>query len=61
MSPTSVGLFTGLLLALIEAIGGFDSFLLAVLLGAVGMVVGRVVTGKLDLTQYLGGSGRGQK
>lgn len=61
MSPTTVGLFAGLLLALIGAIGGFDSFLLAVLLGAVGLVVGRVVTGQLDLTRYLGGSGRGQR
>ncbi len=61
MNPTSVGLFAGLLLALIGTLGGFDAFLLAVLLGAVGLVVGRVVTGKLDLTQYLGGSGRGQR
>lgn len=61
MSPTTVGLFAGLLLALIGAIGGLDSFLLALLLGAVGLVVGRVVTGQLDLTRYLGGSGRGQR
>lgn len=61
MSPTTVGLFVGLLLALIGAIGGLDSFLLAALLGAVGLVVGRVITGKLDLTRYLGGSGRDQR
>ena len=61
MSPTSIGLFTGLLLALITAIGGWGFFLLALLFGAVGLVVGRVITGQLDLTQYIGGSGRGQR
>ena len=61
MPPTTVGLFAGLLLALIWTIGGFDSFLLGVLLGAVGLVVGRVVTGQLDLTRYLGGAGRGSR
>lgn len=61
MSPTSIGLFAGLVIALITAIGGWGFFLLALLFGAVGLVVGRVVSGQLDLTQYIGGSGRGQQ
>ena len=61
MSPTSIGLFAGLVIALITAIGGWGFFLLALLFGAVGLVVGRVVAGQLDLTQYIGGSGRGQR
>ena len=65
MSPTSIGLFAGLLVALITVIGGgsggWGAFFLALVLGAVGLVVGRVVSGQLDLTQYIGGSGRGQR
>jgi hypothetical protein len=58
MSPSIVGLFTGLLLGLAWVIGGFDAFIGTAVLGAVGFVVGRVVAGQLDLTQYLGGGGR---
>lgn len=62
MSPTSIGLFAGLLVALITVIGnGWGWFFLAIALGAVGLVIGRVVSGQLDLTQYIGGSGRGQR
>lgn len=55
MPLTIVGLFTGLLLGLAWVIGGFDAFVGTALLGAVGFVVGKVVSGQLDLTRYLGG------
>ncbi|WP_159792760.1 hypothetical protein [Puerhibacterium puerhi] len=58
MSPTIVGLFTGLLLGLAWVIGGFDAFVGTAVLGLIGWVVGKVVAGQLDLTRYLGGSGR---
>jgi hypothetical protein len=58
MPPTTVGLFAGLLLGLAWVIGGFDAFVGTALLGALGFVVGKVVAGQLDLTQYLGGSSR---
>lgn len=58
MSPTIVGLFTGLLLGLAWVIGGFDAFVGTAVLGVVGFVIGKVVSGQLDLTQYLGGAGR---
>lgn len=58
MSPTIVGLFTGLLLGLAWAIGGFPAFVGTGVLAVIGFVVGKVVDGQLDLTQYLGGSGR---
>ncbi|MFP3713387.1 hypothetical protein [Puerhibacterium sp. TATVAM-FAB25] len=61
MSPTIVGLFTGLLLGLAWVIGGFDAFVGTALLGAVGFVVGKVVAGQLDLTRYLGGSRRDER
>lgn len=59
MSPTIVGLFTGLLLGLAWVIGGFDAFVGTALLGAIGFFVGKVSAGQIDLTQYLGGGGRG--
>ncbi len=58
MSPTITGLFTGLLLGIAWVLGGFQAFVGTALLGAVGFVVGKVVAGQLDLTQYLGGSSR---
>jgi hypothetical protein len=61
MPPTTVGLFTGLLLGLAWVIGGFDAFVGTAVLGLIGFVVGRVVSGQLDLTSYLGGGGRGPR
>lgn len=61
MSPTIVGLFTGLLLGLAWIIGGFDAFVGTAVLGAIGLVIGRVVSGQLDLTPYLGGASRGAR
>jgi hypothetical protein len=60
MPPTTVGLFTGLLLGLVWAVGGFDAFVGAAVLGLIGFVVGKVIAGELDLTSYLGG-GRGPR
>jgi hypothetical protein len=39
-------------------IGGFNGFLLALVLGAVGLLVGRALDGKLDLGEILSGKGR---
>lgn len=58
MPPTTVGLFTGLLLGLAWVIGGFDAFVGTAVLGVIGFVVGKVVSGELDLTPYLGGRSR---
>ncbi|MEJ5868421.1 DUF2273 domain-containing protein [Pseudokineococcus sp. 5B2Z-1] len=59
MSPAVTGLLVGLLLALVAALGGFGYFLLAVVLGAVGWVVGAAVDGRLDLGALVRGRGRG--
>lgn len=61
MPPNIVGLFTGLLLGLAWAIGGFDAFVGTAVLGVIGFVIGKVVGGQLDLTPYLGGGGRGSR
>ena len=55
---TVVGLFAGLTLGLAAAFGGFWVFLLVLVLGLIGLVVGRVTDGDLDLAQYLGGRRR---
>ncbi|MGH3834965.1 MAG: hypothetical protein ACRDSF_04580 [Pseudonocardiaceae bacterium] len=58
MNVTTIGLFTGLILGLAGAIGGFSGFLLALVLGAIGLIVGRVLDGELDLNQVFSGKGR---
>jgi len=59
MPHSLTGLFVGLLLALVAAVGGFGYFLLAVVLGAVGLAVGAHLEGRLDLSSVLSGRGRG--
>ena len=59
MSSVATGLFAGILLALVAAVGGFDMFLLAVFLGAIGVVVGLVLEGRLDLSGVVTGRRRG--
>lgn len=59
MSASTVGLFAGLLLALVAAVGGFGWFVLAVLLAAVGYVVGAHLEGRIDLAALVPGRSRG--
>ncbi len=52
--PASVvGLFAGLLLAVGILIDGFFGFVLLALFGTIGVVVGRVIDGDIDVTAYL--------
>ncbi len=53
MSTTVIGLFTGLLIGLAIAIDGFNGFLLLVVFGAVGIVIGKVLDGELDVSSLL--------
>jgi len=59
VSSVAIGLFAGLLLALVAAVGGFDMFMLALVLAAVGGVVGLVVDGRIDVSGFVAGRGRG--
>lgn len=59
MSASTVGLFAGLLLALVAAVGGFGWFVLAVLFAAVGYVVGAHLEGRIDLAALVPGRSRG--
>ncbi|MGZ4517804.1 MAG: hypothetical protein ACXVGN_07820 [Mycobacteriaceae bacterium] len=59
MNLTTTGLFTGLLLGIAAAAGGFSGFLIALVLGIVGVVIGAHYDGKLDLGELLRGRNRG--
>ncbi|WP_326963821.1 DUF2273 domain-containing protein [Arthrobacter sp. PL16] len=49
MTPTTIGMAAGAVLALAALIFGFWGFLLTLVLVLCGAVVGRIVEGKLDL------------
>ncbi len=59
MSAAVIGLFAGLILALVGVVGGFGAFLLALVLGGLGLGVGLAVDGRLDLSGVLAGRRRG--
>jgi len=59
VSTSNVGIFAGLLLALITIQGGFDWFLLALVFAGVGYVIGAHLEGKLDLSALVPGRSRG--
>ncbi|OXM74886.1 MULTISPECIES: hypothetical protein [Amycolatopsis] len=54
MNATIAGLLTGLVLGLAAAFGGFGAFLIVAVLGGLGLLAGRVLDGKLDLSQLTG-------
>lgn len=58
MSSTATGLIAGLLLGLAYVAEGLDALLIVSLFGVIGVVVGRVLQGELDLTEYIGGRSR---
>jgi hypothetical protein len=58
MQTTTVGLFVGLLLGLALVLTGFGEMLVVALFGIIGYIVGRVLTGNLDLSQILGAQRR---
>ncbi|TQM80079.1 hypothetical protein FHX81_2402 [Saccharothrix saharensis] len=53
MTATQTGLLAGLVLGL-AATGGFTAFLVTLAVGVIGLVVGRVLDGQLDLGDLLG-------
>ncbi|WP_026918074.1 hypothetical protein [Gordonia shandongensis] len=60
MSKTAmIGLLTGLLLALAATTGGFGGFVLAVVLGAVGLLVGLQADGTIDVRAIVRNRNRG--
>jgi hypothetical protein len=54
MNATKIGLATGLALGFAAAFGGFTAFVVVLVLGALGLAVGRWLDGKLDLSALVG-------
>lgn len=54
MTNSQIGLLAGLILGLAGALGGFIAFLIVLVLGALGLGVGRFLDGQLDLNALLG-------
>lgn len=59
MSITFYGVIVGLLLAIAWAAGGFSYFLAALILGAIGGLIGAQVEGKIDVRAIFTNRGRG--
>ena len=59
MRTSTLGLFAGLLLSVAAAAGGFGAFLLALVLGALGYLIGGALDGDIDVGALLRGRGRG--
>jgi len=49
MTGTLIGAAAGVLLAIVALVFGFWGFLLAVVLGAIGAVLGAILSGRLDV------------
>ncbi len=54
MTTSTIGLLAGLLLAIAVATGGLTGFLLALLFGAAGYLIGGHFDGEVDLNQLIG-------
>ena len=59
MTTSSLGLIAGLLLGVVAAAGGVTGFLVALILGAAGYLIGGQRDGEFDLSALLRGRGRG--
>lgn len=58
MSATQWGLVAGLVLGVVAAFGGFGAFIIVLVLGAVGLIIGRILDGRLDLNAVFGRDNR---
>ena len=54
MNATITGLLVGLALGFAGAFGGFTAFIIVLFLGIVGLLVGRLLDGQLDLSSFTG-------
>lgn len=59
MTTSTIGLIADLLLAIAAAAGGFVGFLVALVLGAAGYLIGGHFDGEIDLSALFGRRGRG--
>jgi hypothetical protein len=59
MTTATAGMLAGVLLGVAAAAGGLTGFLLALVLGALGYIVGGHRDGEFDATAWFRGRGRG--
>lgn len=59
MATSTLGLLAGILLGIAAAAGGFGGFLIALVLGVLGYLLGAHRDGELDLGALLRGRNRG--
>ena len=58
MTSAQIGLIAGMGMGLAAIVGGFPGFLLVAALGAIGLIVGKVVDGEVDLSLVNARKGR---
>ncbi len=58
MRSSAIGLITGLISGLALAFGGFGDFLIVLIFGAIGLFVGKVLDGDIDINRYVSGGER---
>ena len=58
MRSSTVALFTGLILGLAYVLTDFGEMLVVAAFGVVAFVIGKVIEGEIDLSQYIGGGRR---
>ncbi|GAA4037148.1 hypothetical protein GCM10022247_73710 [Allokutzneria multivorans] len=54
MNTSQIGLLAGLILGAAGAVGGFSAVIISLAVGVLGLVIGRVLDGELDLGELLG-------
>ncbi len=59
MTTATAGMLAGVLLGVAAAAGGLTGFLLALVLGAIGYVIGGHRDGEFDVSTWFRGRGRG--
>ncbi len=59
MTTSTLGLLAGILLGIAAAVGGFGGFLIALVLGVLGYLLGAHRDGELDLGALVRGRNRG--
>jgi len=59
MTTSTLGLLAGILLGIAAAVGGFGGFLIALVLGVLGYLLGAHRDGELDMGALLRGRNRG--
>ena len=53
MSKTTMGLAIGLLLGVVWAFGSFGDFILTIVIGVIGLLIGMILDGKLNVGDYI--------